>query len=164
MTHGWRSRIINYSRQSRARPLSEKTHISQTHSVTSCRSSVVRLNKYAAFDVCCVIFLFFFASRLQANVSILFSTSRLYPLLVCAVSFRHRALRQTRHAPLPSRQRVSLVSNRTPFSSRRRGRGRDRRSTSRRGRSPSARHAARATTNLSAPHLRPPAKQITICE
>lgn len=84
MTHGWRSRIINYSRQSRARPLSKKTHISQTHSVTSCRSSVVRLNKYAAFDVCCVIFLFFlfflFASRLQANFSIY---SRLPDFTLC---------------------------------------------------------------------------------
>lgn len=53
-----------------AAPQQKKTHISQTHSVTSCRSSVVRLNKYAAFDVCCVIFIYFFASRLQADFSI----------------------------------------------------------------------------------------------
>lgn len=161
MTHGWRSRIINYSRQSRARPLSKKTHISQTHSVTSCRSSVVRLNKYAAFDVCCVIFSFFifFCISTAGKFLHLFSTSRLYPLLVaqCLFGIERCVKRSTRHCPARKEFRSSptephsLHTDVAEIGAQRLAAA-----------VPSARHAARATTNLSAPHLSP-AKQITIC-
>lgn len=136
-----------------AAPQQKKTHISQTHSVTSCRSSVVRLNKYAAFDVCCVIFIYFFCISTAGRFLHLFST---FPLLVAQYLFgiERRVKRSTQ--PLPRRPRVSLVSNTTHSLHTDMAEIGARRLAV--AAVPSALHAARATTNLSVPHLSPPNK------
>lgn len=83
--------------RTRPDPLSKNTHTLQTHSVTGCNNSLVRLCKYANFDVCCVLFIFLLLDYRQMSFFIL----DFLIFSVCGtVSFQHLGVR---HMQVPER-------------------------------------------------------------